>query len=205
MEREKEIRAIGVELLKSIIVERPKEIQDYVSKHRDFILGDFQKKIKLLFQRAYELQQQNQKEAIQFFSISYLQRCVYTKKYEMHLELYNHQFYFDKQKTGQDWDMNFLFQFFEEDITYFREKIYLHIRPLTHPLQEYEEKAFALWYIRHYYKIAESFFRDQIETILENREFAMVEKEDVFFFLYGGYIEEQSILFQLGNEGRGIH
>jgi len=205
MERGQEIKAVGCGLLETIIKERLEELQDYFFTKRDFILDDLQKKITLLCKEAYDLQMQEQKEPIRCLSISHMQHCVYTKQYEMRLDLYNKDFYLDPQKVYQYCDMSFLFQFFEKDMEYFCEHIRFHIQSILYPLREYEEKKFALWYIKHYYRIAESFFQDQMLAIFENTDFELLKKEEDFMILYGGYMEEQKILFQseVGRSERG--
>jgi len=196
MERNLEIRSLGSRLLEPLLKENLVELQHYFLEHRMLILNDFQKSIEILCREAYELQLQEQNVPVMFFSISYLRHCVYTQKHEVRLDLYNEDFYFAPHKISQHWDMTFLFQFFEKDMEYFKNHIRVHYRPTRRYLREYEEKEFALWYIRHYYKIAECFFRDQVSAILDNENFRLLEKTEDFLILYGGYMEEQSILFQ---------
>lgn len=195
MEREEKIQSIGSKLLEPLLKERLTEIQDYFWKYREPILESFQEKIKLLYKNTYELQKNGQKEAVQFFSISYFKYGVYTKKYEIRMDLYNKTFYLDPYKVYEYWDMDFLFQFFEKDLAYIWKQIRSAYPPLLIQVQDYEEKEFALWYIRHYYKLAEMFFRDQLTKILEQKEFQLLKREENFMILYGGYMEEQSILF----------
>lgn len=202
MERKEEIQLIGSKLLEPLLKERLTQIQDYFWKYREPILESFQEKIRLLYKNAYELQKNGQKEAIQFFSISYFKYGVYTKKYEIRMDLYNKTFYFDSLKVYEYWDMKFLFQFFEKDLSYIWKQIRSVHPPLLIQVQDYEEKEFALWYIQHYYKMAELFFQDQLPSILAQEEFQLLKKEENFFILYGGYMEEQKILFS--SEGNSV-
>lgn len=202
MERTEKIQTIGGKVIEPILKERLTEIQNYFWDYRTPILEGFQKQIKLLCEKAYELQKNHQKEAIQFLSISYLRRCVYTKKYEIRMDLYNKNFYLDSCKIYEYWDMEFLFQFFEKDIDDVWKQIRSKNPPLFIQVQDYEEKEFALWYIKHYYKIAELFFQDQISNILQQEEFQLLKKEENYFVLYGGYMEEQKILFS--SEGSSV-
>lgn len=117
------------------------------------------------------------------------------ENYEIRIDLYNKTFYLDPYKVYEYWDMDFLFQFFEKDLAYIWKQIRSAYPPLLIQVQDYEEKEFALWYIRHYYKLAEMFFRDQLTKILEQKEFQLLKREENFMILYGGYMEEQSILF----------
>lgn len=200
MGREQKIKELGCKLLEPMIEKRLDELQAGFSMRREDILAGFQKKVSLLCQEAGDMQQLGQKADVRYLSFSYLQHCVYTQKYEIRLDLYDEFFYLDSQKIYQYWDVSFIFQFFETDMEYFKEHIRFHI-PVLNQLQEYEEKEFALWYIKHYYKIAESFLRDQITAIYKNQEFERLRKAEDFMVVYGGYMEEQCILFQSGTEG----
>ena len=179
------------------------KLQQYFTEHRVPVLQDFQETIENLCRKAYQLQLKEQKEPIKFFSFSYLRRCVYTQKYEVRLDLYNKDFYFGPLKVHGCWDMQFIFQFFQMDMEYFKEHIGNYYRPTGLPLREYEIKEFALWYIRHYYKIAEKFFRDQIPTIVKNEGFHLLKQTDRVQFLSGGYMEEQRVLLQMENKESG--
>lgn len=196
MDRLQKIQSEGSKLMEPVLHNRLKEIQTYFSDNRDMIITDFKKSVEMLYSEAHSLQQMNKKDPVQFFSISYLQRCIFTKKYEVRLDLYNKDFYLERCRTVQYWNMNFIFQFFEKDMEYFKK----HIGAVIFHLKEYEEKEFALWYITHYYKIAELFFRDHITDIIHNKFSEALEKNEDFKVVFGGYMDEQVVLFEEGND-----
>lgn len=191
------IQSAGSKLMEPVLHNRLKEIQIYFLENRDTIIMNFKKSVEMICSEADCLQRIGKKEPIQFFSISYLQRCIFTKKYEVRLDLYNKDFYLDKCRIVQYWDMNFLFQFFEKDMIHFKKNIGAEI----FQLKDYEEKEFALWYITHYYKIAELFFRVHITDIINNKFFQAIEKNENFKVVFGGYMDEQIIIHQ--KEGNG--
>ena len=196
MEQMQKIQSSGGRLMESILQTRLKEIQIYFSNNKELIHADFKKCIDMLYSEACSLQQTEKKGPIQFLSISYLQRCIFTKKHEVRLDLYDKDFYLDKCKTTQYWDMNFLFHFFEQDMEYFKK----HIGKLIFQIKDYEEKEFALWYITHYYKIAELFFRDHINDMIHNEFSVSLKRCEDFKVVFGGYMDEQTVLRQLREE-----
>jgi len=189
-EREKSIYEAGDALLAERLARNINAIEKEFQTAPEEHCKTFFDAAKELLERAAESQAQGDKGPLRYISISYLQLCLYTGRYQLRLDAYDGQHFADLTDTHAYWSPDFIFHYIDADIAYFRE----HVCRRVPRVREYEVMQFALRYVMHYFQIARQFSIDLLEPVLAQ---SFSDTEVALTVTFGGYMDHAEVLYEV--------
>ena len=189
-EREKSIYEAGKALLAGRLAQNIREIEAEFQSSPEEYCKTFFDAIQELLGRVTGEQAQGAKGPLRYIFISYLQLSLYTGRYQLRLDAYDDRQYADLTDTHVYWSPDFIFQYIDADIAYFREHAHRHVPRV----REYEVMRFALRYAMHYYQIARQFAEDLIGSALAKN----IPDAETLTVRFGGYMDQTEVLFETG-------
>ena len=186
IDRKEEILKIGQDLLKERFLDNKELIFQKYKNKKDIILKEMLEKLRSYINEILVLKSAEENKKIKYISISFLRSSFITKTYDFVFSLHNKLFYIDESYKYLYLNINFIFEYFEEDIQFFiDDNKNLH-------LQNYEIYYFEEEYIKRYYKIAFMIFKDALKIILNEEIFKNLNKDDNYKIVFGEYMGEFS-------------
>lgn len=192
MRKTEEWRDYFLELMESRYVEIRQKIKHNYQKNKKSIDASFLEIVKQLLQEGIEKQKKGEKKCISFFTCYQLNTSIQKKSYEIQMNLYNAQFYYDKEDIYALWRPDFLYEYLEEDMDYFKKKAGQEIFQIRYP---HLEEA-RLLYTNALSMLLLSYLKEWIPKIITLSEFKKLEKEKNFQIIYGQYMGKLFCLYQ---------
>ena len=183
IDRKEEILKIGQDLLQERFLLNEKEIFLKYNNNKDSILKELNLKIQEFISKNFKIEENSNK--IKYISITFLYSSIITKSYDFVFGLYDEKFYVNEDTKLLYLNIDFIFNYFEEDIKFFEKNSKIS------QLQTCELYYLKENYIKKYYKIAFKIFKDVIKSILkENILNDLLEKD--YKVIFGQYMGEFS-------------
>jgi len=181
--RQKNIFETGEIILAERLSKNITAIQEDFQENMEKYYGGFLRTIQNLLEQVEKVQERNDKGALCYICISYLQSSLYTGSYQLRIDAYDEKFYADLAETCVYWSPDFIFKYMNDDIDYFRESIGNHVVRV----KTFEVMDFAGKYIMNYYRIVQQFVADLMIVIMEELDIQNRENVEITF---GGYMDQ---------------
>ena len=190
-ERQQQIMKIGKGMMEPRFMgQLPELMKNYKSKETE-ILKDLQEKLQEVFERAGQMQRSGVKGVICTMGISYLQSSTLTGNYELRIDLYDKEFYFDNVECCTYWKPAFVTEYIQKDINYFKHNIHGKVPQI----RTYEIQEFTDGYIINYLYLLAQFLEQIMPQILCKVRPAFREvMDDGMDVIFGEYMGKGMII-----------
>ncbi len=159
-------------------------LQEYW-ENREEILESLKDVLRYLFMKAYEMQENNWKEAISIIGFFYLNSSILTGSYKYLVSLFDNTFYLDRNEVSISYSPEFMIPFFLSDIHLLEKTIKKqYIR-----MKEYEMERVKFLHIQHYHGLMKIILADALDEVKSLPEYNIMKKSAKPLFLYGGYMD----------------
>lgn len=184
------------EMVEERIEEVRRKIAAVIEKNQAEILKDFQGAFIEVFQKGAKMQEAGKKTAIAYVCISILRSSLLTKTYQLRIDLYGSDGYFDRAECEGHWNVGFVFEWLEEDINYFTKCA----RKKLVRIQDAEMILFMQDYQEQYFDLLEDFCAEHIAKILELPSWKKLKREAQVQISYGEFLDQGTLLQIENNE-----
>lgn len=192
MRKTEEWEEYFLELMESRYLETRQKIKHSYEKNKKSIDASFLELVKQLLQKGIEKQKKGEKKRISFLTFYQLNTSIQRKSYEIQMNLYSAQFYYEKEDIYALWRPDFLYEYVEEDMEYFKKKAGQEIFQIRYPKLE----EARLLYTSALSMLFLSYLKEWIPEIISLSEFKELEKEKGFQILYGQYMGKLFCLYE---------
>lgn len=192
MRKTEEWGAYFLELMESRYLETREKIKHKYQKNKKSIDTSFLEVVKQLLQKGIEKQKKEEKKRISFFTCYQLNTSIQKKSYEIQMNLYDASFYSDKEDIYGLWQPDFLYEYVEEDMEYFKKKAGQEIFQIRYP--QLEEAR--MLYTHAVSLLLFPYLKEWIPEVISLSEFRELEKEKGFQVLYGEYMGKLFCLYE---------
>ena len=187
-EREKSIYEAGEKLLAEQLEENIAAIEAAFQNAPEDCCVPFVEAIQTLSERVIQAQKEADKGPLRYLCVSNLLSSLYTGSYQLRIDAYDERLFGDMTDTCVYWSPDFIFQYMDRDMAYFRAHIGKHVQRIW----EHEIMTFFARYMQYYYHLVQELVASQIEPIITS-EFSDTPKLTVTF---GGYMDQAVVLFE---------
>jgi len=187
-EREKSIYEAGEAMLTERLAHNIRAIEAVYETAPEEHSKTFFDAIQELLKRVTKAQEKGTKGPLRYIVISYLQLSLYTGRYQLRIDAYDDRQFGDLTDTHTYWSPEFIFQYIDADIAYFRKHVARYVRHV----REYEVMSFAVRYSMHYFQIARQFVADLIDPALKDN----ILDAGALIVTFGGYMDQTDVLFE---------
>jgi len=181
-ERERQIYEVGESLLSERLKDNIAKIELAFETMQDSDETGFYKAFEEMLGQVQIAQEKTEKEILRYIYISFLQSSIYTKSYAFRIDAYDKRQFADITDTHVYWSPQFIFEYFDEDMAYFRK--YISSKVLR--VREYEIMQFATRYASHYFQMVQALVSVLIAPLIEDVEEITV--------LFGGYLDQVFVI-----------
>ena len=198
MDRKEEFMTAMEYILPEQFSKSSRSITLHCEKHSKEIVHTFLDAFKTAVEQTTILQDQKKKGKVRYILFSHLYSSIFLQRYLIRIDLMDHAFYSDSSQAVSYWDARDIYQLFEEDVEAIREEMG-KIFPRIH---EYEADFIRYAYAPYYHGVTKAFLLAMLEETLPERNFLPQQDrlESFVSILFGEYMGEADILFQLGEE-----
>ncbi|WP_310603817.1 hypothetical protein [Anaerosporobacter sp.] len=185
------------EFLTTIIEEQFKDSMnaffiDY-KKTKQVHRAEFLRVIENLLQKGIKKQEAGKKGKIAYICIFFLESAVMTGSYQMQIQMYDKNLYFDRNEVSSRWDTSFIMKYYEKDIEELDKKAKKRIYYWRY--KEYQKMK--LEYAKAYKAIVEVYGMELIRELFELELYKKLEREEDIKVLYGGYLEKLHTIYPM--------
>lgn len=164
------------------------KILDYFQGHRDELLRE------TLHQLVSLLKDSSGKETT-YLQISYLHTTLLSETYCYLAVLYDSFYYLDLKPVSCQLALNFIYQFFKEDIKYLTGKMEKKFHHLyTSDVMVMKEACNC-----HYIGIVANYLESVLEEFIETDAYKKMKKQKNFKILFGEYMGKGKVMYELLN------
>jgi len=163
-----------------------KSILSEYQQRKEDIDRDFQKVFEELFLRCATIQKKKEKGKIAVISIFILKTAVLTGTYELQINLYDENFYLDRNEIYALWVPSFVVKYYEEDVSYFSKKAKQNVYQFGYT----QLQDFRIKYAELYALLAEQYCIKNAEKIISLSSFGQMETQEQLILTFGGYMDK---------------
>lgn len=149
-----------------------------------------------LFKKCMEFQRAGRKEAAAYVHIFYLNTALLTENFELQLNIFSKDSYFDKTECMELCNVNFLMKYFKDDMEYFEKKAYREV-------VDFDYADLMNWkrsYYKQFISLINLFFLREITHIVELKLFQEMEKQPDIKIAFGGYMDSAFLIWPKESE-----
>lgn len=198
MDRKEEFMTAMEYILPEQFSKSSRSITLHCEKHSKEIVHTFLEAFKTAVEQTTILQDQKKKGKVRYILFSHLYSSIFLQRYLIRIDLMDLTFYSDSSQAVSYWDARDIYQLFEEDVEAIREELGKNF-PRIH---EYEADFIRYAYAPYYHGVTKAFLLAMLEEALPERNFLPHQDrlESFVSILFGEYMGEADVLFQLGEE-----
>lgn len=169
----------------------PKLMKSYKEEEAK-ILAELKERLKEVFEKAQQLQEEAAKGKICTMAFSSLQSSVLTESYELRIDLYDKELYLDSAECCTYWRPEFITKYLLKDTEYFKNKICMKIPQI----KSYEIQQFIDGYVLNYRYLLVQFFQQILPQVLEDIKKVFPETaEENMTVIFGEYMGKGIVVF----------
>jgi len=189
-EREKSIYAAGEALLAERLTQNIATIEATIHAAPEVYAETFLEALQTVLQQAVTAQEKGDKGSLRYICISYLQSSLHTGSYQLRLDAYDERQFGDIADACAYWSPQFIFQYMDDDMAYFRTHIGKHVVQV----REHEVMRFAMRYSMHYFRIVQQFITELMEPLVASDALGA----EALTVMFGGYMDQAVVLVERG-------
>ena len=168
-------------------------IEEYCEKFVDEIAVEINSAFKSAFRQTANLQKETEKSASQFLMMSHLYSSIRTGGYSVKIDIFDKHFYADPFEIDAYLKLDWLYGFFADDMNCFKKAISKYIPRI----REFELEQISYRYIYYYHAVALKLISENIPSLLHMPEFLVMEVEQEFEVLFGGYMDKAVVVWPI--------
>ncbi len=198
MDRKEEFMTAMEYILPEQFSKSSRSITLHCEKHSKEIVHTFLEAFKAAVEQTTILQDQKKKGKVRYILFSHLYSSIFLQRYLIRIDLMDHAFYSDSSQAVSYWDARDIYQLFEEDVEAIRKELGKNFPRIY----EYEADFIRYAYAPYYHGVTKAFLLAMLEEALPERNFLPQQDrlESFVSILFGEYMGEADVLFQLGEE-----
>ncbi len=194
--REEEFMKIVDPVLSEHFQKSSQETIRFCEQHSREVAGSFLDAFYGVVNRAFLLQTRQEKGKIKYLQFSHLYSSLFLKKYLMRIDVWDERLYSDTSGEEVYWNVDCIYQLFEEDIRKIKKRIEWSIPRI----REYETDYIRYAYASFYHGLMKALLKNMLEALLmDNPDFWEKEGawEDEVQILFGEYMGQADVLYTL--------
>lgn len=165
-------------------------------RNKEQIQKEYRSIFEQLFRQCLNMQREGKKGKIKYLNIFYLHSSLNTETYELQIELFDHNFYKDRQSCYRNWTPEFLIKYLKEDLLRFQKKAEKEIIQFDYSdFCKVRKRYYAMFLV-----IIGEFFRREIESVTLLASYQNMEKDTDIQIIYGGYLDEGILIWPKGED-----
>ena len=141
--------------------------------------------------KAIEIQEKNLKGEIKYIYFSLLRTSILENKGEYRIDLYDENWFLDKQETSINIDLNFVYVPLFDFINELKEKKHEYGRTIT----DMDIESIMLREILKFHILAVEFLRDIVKKFITIPSYENMKKSSDIKILAGEYMDEAEIIY----------
>lgn len=165
-------------------------------RNKEQIQKEYRSIFDQLFRQCLNMQKEGKKGKIKYLNIFYLHSSLITETYELQIELFDHNFYKDRQSCYRNWTPEFLIKYLKEDLLRFQKKAENEIIQFDYSdFYKVRKRYYAMFLV-----VIGEFFRKEIESVTLLASYQNMEKDTDIQIIYGGYLDEGILIWPKGED-----
>lgn len=172
------------------------EINEIIEKNEKIIKTEILLNFSKVCENTKKLQNENLKKKIKFIYISFLRTNILEDKGIWRIDLYDEDWFLDKEECFINLDFSFIYESLFEHIKELQEKKKEYGRTIT----EMDVEKIKLQEGDKYHKLVIKILEDIINDLIECEEFEVMEKSKELMIFTGEYKDEVEILYDRSKE-----
>ena len=186
--RTEEIKRESEDIMGTRIQYSEYRILEYFQCHREELLKD-------TLRQLAELLEKNQEKEISYLQISYLHTTLLSGTYHYLAVLYDSLYYLDVKSASCELTLDFIYQFFTEDIEYLSRKL----EEKYHRLYSNDIMAMKEACNRYYIGIVLNYLELVLEELVQADVFRKMKKQSSFKILFGEYMGKGKTVYEVSD------
>ncbi len=167
-------------------------IQDHCVKFGKEIAAEMLSAFQDTFLQTAQFQSTGEKGDVRYIVLSHLYSSIYTGGYAMKLDIFDQRFYADPHEIDACLTLNWLHDFLEKDMNWFRESLKSH--NILH-LREYELEQIRYRYVYYYHAAALKLISESMPALLQLSEFQSLAVAPEMEVMYGSYMDQAVVIW----------
>ncbi|SFR67929.1 hypothetical protein [Anaeromicropila populeti] len=194
MNREQEIMEKGIPIMEPRFKKNMEQAGKYQELHANEVMTGFLESFDKVFRWGIDLQKKDEKGKIDKIAVFFLRSSIRTKSYDVYIQIYDSNFYMDKQEVCGVWKPKFIMQYYDEDILFFERNISSEVIRV----EKGELRNFEMRLASDYMKMVLVFLGLHLTELFQLTSFDELEKTDSFQVIFGELYGAYEVLFDAG-------
>ncbi|MCM1159601.1 MAG: hypothetical protein NC412_00115 [Roseburia sp.] len=162
------------------------EIKDNYKKNPMIYAKGYLDSLKNLFTETKKLQEEGKKGKVAYISFSFLYSSALLNKNGLRIDIYDKDFYLDKQEVSDFWEPLEIFRYVKEDMKY----VERYLGSSYIPIKPHERVELYNSYLINYYQVTMQVLLELVKGIEKMSSFNEMRKERKVEVTFGEYMDK---------------